>query len=145
MPAKPGVSKVRTVAPGSASGRGGTAGAALSRSESPSGVPDRCDHRMAKIRTYVRRVVYPNHRTGATEGAGRPNRAERPRTDGVRGRVGTLRSVVVRRELLAHVLHVELLDLLDQGLQSRLGQGAGLREDDDAVPDRHDRRDRADV
>src|SRR5215213_5243851 len=54
-------------------------------------------------------------------------------------------SVVVGSQLLAYVVHVELLDLLDQRLERRLGKGARLREDDDAVAHRHDRRDRADV
>src|SRR4051794_39635599 len=44
-------------------------------------------------------------------------------------------SVAVRRELLANVVHVELLDLLDQVLQRRLGERAGLGEDDDTVAD----------
>ena len=48
-------------------------------------------------------------------------------------------------ELLPDLIHVELFDLLDQRLERRLGEGAGLREDDDTVAHCHDRRDRADV
>src|SRR5690242_18112705 len=82
MPAKPGVSNVRTVAPGSANGRGGAAGAALSRSESPSVGADRLDHRMARIRTHVRSacpVSFPRVAGGA------PRVRKGPRTEPVRG------------------------------------------------------------
>src|SRR4051794_27839317 len=54
-------------------------------------------------------------------------------------------SVAVRGQLLPYLVHVELLDLVDQVLQRRLRKGAGLREDDDAVADGHDRRNGADV
>src|SRR3954447_11455267 len=114
MPAKPGVSKVRAVAPGSASGRGGAAGAALSRSESPSWGADRLDHRMATIRTHVRSRCPPGARRVAQDGrmARGPNRSTGQRL--------IPESVAVRRELLADVFHVELLDLLDQVFQRRL-------------------------
>ncbi len=53
IPAKPGVSKVRMAAPGSASGRGGAAGAARSEPAS-SGGAERLSQRMHPIRTRVR-------------------------------------------------------------------------------------------
>src|SRR3989337_1673678 len=58
MPAKPGVSKVRVTAPGSASGRGGAAGAeASTAAPSPAAasgaVRERFSQRIALIRTHV--------------------------------------------------------------------------------------------
>src|SRR3954451_18308791 len=115
MPAKAGVSNVRTVAPGSASGRGGATGAALSGSESPSFGADRLDHRMARIRTHVR--------SRCPVGRGQKNGEETARgpEPGLRAEGLPPRSVAVGRQLLADVVHVELLDLLDQVLQRRLG------------------------
>src|SRR3954454_8905750 len=112
MPAKPGVSNVRTVAPGSVNGRGGAADAALPGSASPSWGVDRLDHRMARIRTHVRSRCPVDQRAclrpGEPDGNG-PRTWTGPRAVGL-----PPRSVAVRRELLAHVLHVQLLDLLDQ-------------------------------
>src|SRR3954462_10210270 len=68
-----------------------------------------------------------------------------PRTEtGPRG-CCSVHSGAGRGQRLPYLVHVELLDLVDQVLQRRLGESAGLREDDDAVADGHDRRDRADV
>src|SRR5690242_2809448 len=72
--------------------------------------------------------------------AHRPYEYERPRT-GNGPRPAAMSSVLVRGELLAHILHVELLNLLDQRLQRGLGERAGLCEHDHAIADRHDRRD----
>src|SRR3712207_6499883 len=101
MPAKPGVSNVRTVAPGSASGRGGAAGAASS-GVIASGGADRCAHRMRRIRTHVRPPVKPD--------------TQKARLGRV-GPSGTAGSALLRGQLLLDLGHVQRLDLLDEALE----------------------------
>jgi len=53
--------------------------------------------------------------------------------------------VGVLRDLLAHLVHVELLDLIDDRLEGLRGQRARLAEQQHAVAEHHDRRDRRDA
>src|SRR5690348_12553476 len=92
-------------------------------------------------------AVHPTRRLSPVRKT-RPPRAQAPRPYGYQTqptaygpRPTPLDSALVRGELRAHILHVELLNLLDQRLQRGLGERAGLCEHDHAIADRHDRRD----
>src|ERR1700733_3741925 len=122
----------------------------------PPQMPSRATSSPPKI-PWVRRIrMYPT--TAITSLSGQPRQSPCPRlmvTPTRQGRSIPLSAkqlspsgraagsgVLLRRDVVADLVHVKVADGLDELLERRGGQGAGLGEHQHAIPERHQRGDR---